>query len=350
LPRPRPSTRRLLGLGTATALALTGLALTAPTASAAPWTGQLGKGTDYGYSGTGCTPSSTGIVATPVAMPANVAVPLNVADSATGTGPSAGDTGAMSASVTGTALIAEGAAGVTSIDVSADLAATASRALGAGSACEAEAASVAELAGTFSTTASGLLDLHISNLGSGFSIHQLTLVRNLGGLPAGEQTFSINEIGRTHRLLSVQPGDYQVQLELQVIAISSNTSPAPPSAAAIRFRLHGDFRPFGVADGAQSGSGSKYVTLAGGVTCASHSVTADFTKKAGKKAKKGTKPVIGKATFYVNGVKVKTAKKPHKKTHVTLAGVPDDLVTVTAKLKVKGKGTLVVERDYLPCS
>ena len=61
-------------------------------------------------------------------------------------------------------------------------------------------------------------------------------------------------------------------------------------------------------------------------------MTADFTKKAGKKAKKGQKPVISKATFYVNGAKVKTTKKPNKKTLVTLPGIPDDLVTVTAKL------------------
>ena len=47
---------------------------------------------------------------------------------------------------------------------------------------------------------------------------------------------------------------------------------------------------------------------------------------------------------------MKTTKKPNKKTLVTLSGIPDDLVTVTAKLKLNGKGTVTVERDYLPCS
>ena len=64
-----------------------------------------------------------------VAMPANTPVSLDVADSATGTGPVAGDTGTMSASVAGTAQIAEGAGGVTALDVSVNLTANAARAL-----------------------------------------------------------------------------------------------------------------------------------------------------------------------------------------------------------------------------
>ncbi len=318
--------RRATGAVAAGALALAAVAVTAPPASAAPWAGQYGKGTFYSYSGAGCSASSPGTALAMVAMPANTPVSLDVADSATGTGPVAGDTGTMSASVAGTAQIAEGAGGVTALDVSVDLTANAARALGGGSACSASSQSAAVVTGTFTTSAAGLLDLHISNLGTGFGQHQITLIRTTPGPLSGSQTISVGETGRTHRVVSVQPGDYQVQVQLVAAATSSNAAGQPGPATNLKVRLHGDFKPFGVADGAQSGTGSKYVKLADGVTCASHSVTADFTKKAGKKAKKGQKPVISKATFYVNGAKVKTTKKPNKKTLVTLSGIPDDLV------------------------
>ena len=50
---------------------------------------------------------------------------------------------------------------------------------------------------------------------------------------------------------------------------------------------------------------------------------------------------------------MKSVKKPNKNTLVTLTGLPaDDTVEVSAQLKLqaKGKGTVTVERTYLPCS
>ena len=63
---------------------------------------------------------------------------------------------------------------------------------------------------TFTTSAAGLLDLHISNLGTGFGQHQITLIRTTPGPLSGSQTISVGETGRTHRVVSVQPGDYPV--------------------------------------------------------------------------------------------------------------------------------------------
>ena len=207
--------------------------------------------------------------------------------------------------------------------------------------------------GTFSTASAGLLELDFSNLGTGLSQHNVNITRNAPAPASVGIVVSINEFGRTHRLLAVQPGDYTMTVQLVAQAADTNLAGQPGPSANVRTNVHGAFKPFGVADGASSGSGAKYLTLADSQTCASHSVTADFTKKAGKKAKKGKKPVIKKATFFVNGAKVKSVKKPNKNTLVTLTGLPaDDTVEVSAQLKLqaKGKGTVTVERTYLPCS
>jgi hypothetical protein len=61
--------------------------------------------------------------------------------------------------------------------------------------------------------------------------------------------------------------------------------------------------------------------------------------------------VVKKAVFSVEGARVKTVRKPHKKTRVTLAGLPTNgEVTVTAKLTLRGAGAVTVERTYYPCS
>jgi hypothetical protein len=349
-------TRRTLGAFGAGVLALAGLALTPQPASAAPWTGGYAQQTGFNYSGAGCSPSNTG-VSTPMApLVSNTSTPLGLSGNSAGTGPVVGDTGAMSASVSGSARINESAGSVTDFDVTANLAASASRALGAASACSASATAAIVISGTFSTTSAGLLDLDFSNLGTGFTQHQVTLARTAPGPVSAGIVFSINESGRTHRMMAVQPGDYQLSVQFAAQAASTNSAGSPGPSVNTKANLHGVFRPFGVAEGAASGAGAKYLTLADSQTCASHSVTADFTNLAGKKVKKnkkGKKPVIKKATFFVDGTAVTSVKKPNKNTLVTLTGLPaDDTVEVSAQLKLqaKGKGTVTVERSYLPCS
>jgi hypothetical protein len=349
---PAPVRRTLAALG-AGVLALAGLALTAQPASAAPWNGTLGQQTSFSNSGAGCAASSTGVSAPLAVVASNTLVPVNLSSTSDGTGPVAGDTSAMSAAVTGSVQINESAGGVTDFDVTANLSASATRALGAASACSATSLAAVTVNGSFSTASAGLLDLDFSNLGAGFTSHNVNITRTTPAPLTASLIFSTNELGRTHRLLAVQAGSYTISVTLVAQAADTNTAGQPGPLANVKTKLHGAFKPFGVAEGASSGSGSKYLTLADSQACAPHSVTADFTNKAGKKAKKGKKPVIKKATFFVNGAKVRSVKKPHKNTLVTLTGLPvDDNVEVSAQLKLqaKGKGTVTVERTYLPCS
>jgi hypothetical protein len=259
----------------------------------------------------------------------------------------------MSASVTGSAQVSESAGSLSAFDVTASLKANVSRALGGGSTCSATSLAAVNVTGSFSTASPGLLSLDFSSLGSGFGQHSLTLVRVAPVPPSGALPAMYNLTGRTHHLLAVPAGDWSFTTTMSASAVSNNSPGQPPPSADLRVRLHGEFKPFGVADGAATGTGSKYVSLGDNQTCASHSVTADFTKKAGRKAKQGKKPVIKKATFFVNGAKVRSVKKPHRNTLVTLTGLPvDDNVEVSAQLKLqaRGKGTATVERTYLPCS
>ncbi len=350
--QPFPA-RRTLGVLGAGVLALAGLALTAQPASAAPWSGTLGQQTSFSNVGGGCAASSGGVSAPLAVVPSNTSMPLNLSSTSNGTGPAAGDTAALSAAVTGSVRINESAGSVTDIDVTANLSASANRALGAASACSSSALAAVTLTGSFSTASAGLLELDFSNLGTGYTTHSLNITRTTPAPPSASLMFSTDEHGRTHRLLAVQPGDYSMSLTFAAQAAGTNAPANPGPSANVTTNLHVAFKPFGIAERPSSGAGAKYLTLADTQACASHSVTADFTKKAGKKPKKGKKPVIKKATFFVNGAKVRSVKKPNRNTLVTLTGLPvDDNVEVSAQLKLqaKGKGTVTVERTYLPCS
>jgi hypothetical protein len=105
----------------------------------------------------------------------------------------------------------------------------------------------------------------------------------------------------------------------------------------------------GVATSAAEGDGSKYLKLSAGRTCANGTLTGKWKAKAGK----GDDRTVKKAVFRVNGVKVKTVKKPKKKQTTVLTGLdPDEAadVSVTLKLVKKGTGQLSLERSYLPCT
>ncbi len=349
---PSPARRTLGALGSGV-LALAGLALTAHPASAAPWSGTLGQQTSFTNVGGGCAASSGGTSAPLAVVASNTPMALNLSSTSNGTGPVAGDTTAMSAAVTGSVRINESAGSVTDFDLTANLSASANRALGGASACSSTSTAATVVTGTFSTASAGLLELDFSNLGTGHTQHNVNITRNTPAPASVGILVSIHEFGRTHRLLAVQAGGYTMTVQLVAQAADTNLAGQPGPSVNVRTNLHGAFRPFGVAEGASSGAGSKYLTFSDGQACASHSVTADFTSKAGKKPKKGKKPVVKKATFFVNGAKVKSVKKPNRKTLVTLTGLPgDDTVEVSARLKLqaKGKGTVTVARTYLPCS
>lgn len=347
--RQRPLPGRALAVSAAVSLILAGVAFTAPPASAAPFAGQVGRTTSFSTSGGGCAATSPGVTLPVTAFAAGAPVSLDHSGTSSVGGPTAPDVTTLSGAVTGTAVVHETAGSMTDFDVTGTLAASANRALGAASACTSTSNVQAQVVGTFTVGTAGVWDIDVSMVGTGLGVAQLQL-QKVAGPPAQHVVASIGQNSRTHELVSLGAGDYVFQVQAQAVAAGSNAPTAFPPATNAKFKVRGAYHPFGSAEGAATGSGSKYVTLGGAVACATHSVTADFTKKAGKKPKKGKKPVINKATFFVDGVKVKSVKKPNKKTLVTLSAIPDDVVTVSAQLKLNGKGTVTVERTYLPCS
>jgi len=139
------------------------------------------------------------------------------------------------------------------------------------------------------------------------------------------------------------------------MAIAHNTFAAAPSPTNSVTSRTGTgvtdltFEEPGAAMAAAEGDGGKYVDLAAGRSCGTASLAATWKSKAGK----GKNVKVKKATFYVNGVKVKSVKKPKKKDVTTLPGL-DPLKTLDVLVKIKlvkhGAGTVTVERSYLPCS
>lgn len=108
------------------------------------------------------------------------------------------------------------------------------------------------------------------------------------------------------------------------------------------------FQTPGIATTAAAGDGKKYLALDGGRNCSAGTLAGKWKNKAGK----GDSRKIKKAVFYVNDVKVKSVKKPKKKSVTTLTGLNAELsadVRVVMKLAKKGAGKVTLERAYLPC-
>lgn len=343
--------RRLVGIAGAGALALTPVALAAAPATAAPFAGQVQKQTTFSASGTGCSVSS-GTSSPATAFAAGTPVSLAQSESTNGVGPTGPDTAQLSSAVGGSFVAHEAGGALTDFSADATAATSVNRALGASSACTWSSTASALVTGTF-TSNGGLWDVNVKFSGSGTGIVQLVFIKTGSILTSESVVAHVGDAARTHTLISLAPGDYTLQLAVQSASSGTNTANQPPPTSNAHAIVNGVFRGFGVADGPATGDATKYLDLPGGLTCASHSLKADFKKKAGKKAKKGKKPVISKAVFFVNDTKVKTVKKPNKNTTVTLSGLPDtDTLDVSAQLTLTGKGNgkVTVERSYLPCS
>jgi hypothetical protein len=108
----------------------------------------------------------------------------------------------------------------------------------------------------------------------------------------------------------------------------------------------------GAALSGATGTASKYLTLPATTDCGAHSAVAEWTKKAGKKKGKKKVSAVKKASFTVDGGgSVGKAKKVIRGDRTTLRGLPGDRpFTVTATLKLKKGGTVVVSRSYQGCS
>jgi hypothetical protein len=350
---PLPSLRRraavLVGAG---ALTLTAFVVTAPPASAAVLNGLASTDIDFGTGGGGgCTVTNAGSgsgVLPWVSGGASFAANAQQTSVATDPG-DAGDVTNMSAGLQATAQATEAAGALTGFSVEAHLTAAVNAVQGAATDCSSQASSSLSSQGLFTLTTPAILDLRISTQGTGLAQSQVLLQRMTA--PTG-QLFDIN-IGledRTRRIVTLPAGDYVFVVTGAAVAVEPD-APTDPTNTDYQVKAKGSFSAPGAAPAAQKGTGSKYLTLPGGLTCSTHSVIADFTKKAGPKATKDRKSVISKATFFVNDAKVAKVKKPHKKTDVTLGGLPDtDELVVEARLRLRGKGTVTVTRTYLPCT
>ncbi len=126
------------------------------------------------------------------------------------------------------------------------------------------------------------------------------------------------------------------ELELDTPGVAGD-----PTSAVGGGSLSLDFTPGGGAQGPATGTGKKFVKLDSARSCGAGSVAGSFTSKASQ---------VVKATFFVNGKKMKTITDPSGGTDVVLRGLADGssaVVTVAFQL-TQGKATL--RRVYVSCT
>ena len=348
--------RRCAGASGALVLALAGLGLAATPADGAVLDGMATASTNFATSGGGgCALSADTHTSSnqPYGSGGTVAS-FNLNTSAVATDPGdLTDTTQLAANISGTVSAQEAAGAVTGFAMNSNIALKVDRAQDALSSCSSSALATMIMTTPvpFNVPAPTLLDLTSKFHGSNLTVSSVTLVLSkTNAPPASDTEVPFNFNASVQRYLAVPAGQYSVTVVVTTQLSQPSTPPVGENATAT-WSLDAKFLTPGVAKTAQQGTGNKYLTLGSAVSCTSDTVTADFTNKAGKKAKKGKKPVLNKATFYVNDVKVASVKKPNKNTLTTLTGLPDeDEVTVEAVIKVRGKGPVAVRRTYRPCT
>jgi hypothetical protein len=137
-------------------------------------------------------------------------------------------------------------------------------------------------------------------------------------------------------------GTMRVAILLSGAGLSPQTS-ARSGTASLEISLQDP----GQATAAQTGKGSKYLALSSAQSCTNHTVTATWSKKAGKKKHSKVK----KAVFTVDSAKAGTAKKPTKGKVTTVKGIPlESSSVVTATITLTNGKTVTTSRPYLACS
>jgi hypothetical protein len=344
---PRSLLVRYGGLSIAGAVALTTVVL-APAASAAAYDGQEAHTTSFNGGGGTCSASNPGSTSAPVALTSGGA-PVNFSTSGTSTVTDSGDPGDitnLSSTISGAVSATELGGGLRTFDLSATTSLSVNPVQGAATDCDSSASTAVQATAPSLTIAtSALLVLDTKLRGGQF---QLQLIKTSGQLGTVQVTAGSND--RDHRVLTVPAGTYS----MQVVAGDALAAPVAAGDATSRtstISAHISIEPFGSATRDPGGPGAAYLKLPGSLNCAGHSMTADFTKAAGKKPKAGQKPTIRKAKFMVNGTKVKTVRKPNKKTSVTLGGLDDtDEVEVEVEVALKDGRKVTVTRSYHRCS
>ena len=343
---PRPLARlRRPGLATAALVLGAGGLLLAPSPARAVTLGVPTIGADITFDKDASCSSSSPSTAVPGSFAAD-GVPVTVTASSSDTISKPGDSSTVSGSVTHTvsATAAGGVLKTVSIEDSFSASATLNS---ASSTCLAGATASSFTTFQFDLPTAKYLQVD-SDVVEGEQV--LNLFRStVGGEPVFDTTLAAYS---PHVLKSasyyVPAGSYTFLVSNQTYAFTlsaTNTVTSRTGTGSVTL----DFEDPGAATTAAEGEGGKYVDLAAGRSCATNSLAATWKSKAGK----GKHARVKKATFYVDGAKASSVRKPKKKHVTTVAGLdPRKNLEVLVKLKLakKGAGTVTLQRSYLPCT
>jgi hypothetical protein len=353
--RPHVPLTRLTVLAAAAVLTTAGLAVAPSPASATALSG-VAQATISFDPGAGCTEAPADPPGQDGPLQSDgLGTDLTVsgATTATKTGDPT-DTTALSASMHATASATEVAGQPGSLDATLTGSMSNSAVKGALTACDSSNTVSVVTQSYINLTQLTTIELRTSMRSGPDSTVAFTVV-NLGGIvPTNAAEVVVDQNGTGTRLIDVPAGSYAIVTQLFLTRDTLDVI-ATPTLSNFAMSVHADFRRPGAASSGAKGAGTKYVTLPEGLDCSGGTAAVTYTKSAKpakkKKGAKGKKPTLSNATFYVDGNRVKTVKKPDRDTTTLLGGFSaDDRVTIEAVVKVRGKGTVELRRTYLPCS
>ncbi|WP_134740401.1 hypothetical protein [Nocardioides sp. 503] len=341
MPAPARRRHRALVLTLSGGLLLAGLVGTAGPAAAAPVaTGQITAGIEFAkLSGSAATCS----------------VPSPGDDAAV---PFTSDSGGKTASLSGTATVADSndAADVTSLtasaktsarttavagslrdlDVTSALRARFISAQGFNSSCKVSVQATAATQTAFDVSRPGWLTLVATKGQGGYG------VLAVAGPTGVFQTYALRvRSSDSYRFFLPEAGQYQISVQVAA-PVETPDGPDDPTDESVSLKVHGEFRTAGVATGNPVGAGASFLALGSQRSCAADTLAATFTAQARK---------VKTATIYVNGRRVATVRKPKAGRVVTLTHLSDTQpVSVRAVLARKAGKPVTVTRSYLACS
>jgi hypothetical protein len=341
------SRRRLAGVASAGLLAGALTFAVAPPVHAAPVfvDADTTMDTDSSISQTGVCVLAN-VLSPPVTGPVAENGPAtSQASSGTSIGTNAGNPDAsIATSGTGTASVKSAGGHPTSIDF-ASSGSAAIDVVGPTSACSYSAYTQHDFTFHFTVTQPGILHLNLKASKGGYTYLALNQVD-----PATTDDPYYSHYGTGSRFtgtddIYLPAGDWYGEFYGETY-VSGNADKAVTSTSEI----HATFSLAGSQTKPVTGKGKKYVTLPAVRSCTTHTVDTAITGK--KKRAQSIKQV----TYFVNDVKVKKVKHPHKKAAVKLAVADDQAAEVVAEVKLlparKGRPgkTYEVSASYEACS
>jgi hypothetical protein len=297
----------------------------------------------------GCTQSGVGDVVSPATPFAADGVPVTTTASSSATythNVDNTDVTTMTGSITQTIRVTQAGGALKTVDVDSQSQLSLQATKGTAQACDASVGAFASDLGYFDLPTPKYVTVQLKSKGGlGYVLFQNTTSVFDGATQTVNYFLHSNMTQRVY----LPAGTWIMLMQNQNVIQAPTPAMTMSSPSTSTLEMHMTFDDPGVATGAAKGGGSKYLDLAAGRTCAAGSLSGKWKAKAGK----GANRTVKKAVFRVDGVKVKTVKKPKKKQTTTLTGLdPDEMaeVSVTLKLVKKGAGKLTVERTYLPCT